>query len=157
MHLNVKLIAFIFYCFIATFNYLTLYLAILFVRKTSTLYDPGCKFTVEDSEISALSIHFHFNKLLSLLIKKRHSLKLWSDLLQCMTNALSVLFCKRPLLRSYNLLYKFLDVSPMYFLRLFAIDFINSCSRFNVVLFCFVLIELHYFLSSRDKFYIKFK
>lgn len=111
----------------------------------------------KNSEISALSIHFHFNKLLSLLIKKRHSLKLWSDLLQCMTNALSVLFCKRPLLRSYNLLYKFLDVSPMYFLRLFAIDFINSCSRFNVVLFCFVLIELHYFLSSRDKFYIKFK
>lgn len=31
------------------------------------LYDPGSKFTMEDSEISARYIHFHLNKLLSLL------------------------------------------------------------------------------------------
>lgn len=35
-----------------------------FVRKRDMLYDLKCKFTVEDLEISALSIRFHLNKLL---------------------------------------------------------------------------------------------
>lgn len=43
------------------------------------LYDPGCKFTVENPEIYALSINFHLNTLFSLLIKTE-SLK--SDKLQ---------------------------------------------------------------------------
>lgn len=33
------------------------------------LWHLGCKFTVEDLEISTVSIHFYLNKLLTLLIK----------------------------------------------------------------------------------------
>lgn len=33
-----------------------------FVRKGDTLQDPGYKFIIENSEISALAIHFHLNK-----------------------------------------------------------------------------------------------
>lgn len=38
-----------------------------FVKKGDMLYDPGYKFNVEDSEISALSIHFCLNNVLLII------------------------------------------------------------------------------------------
>lgn len=38
-------------------------------RNRYIFYDPGCKFTMLDSEIGTLSIHFRVNNLLYLLTK----------------------------------------------------------------------------------------
>lgn len=52
-----------------------------FVKKSEMQYGPGRKFTLENSEISPLPIHFHYNKLLKTLIKTTFSRPtLWSDL-----------------------------------------------------------------------------
>lgn len=42
---------------------------IVIAVKINMLYDMGCKFIIEISEIRALSVYFHLNKLHSLLIK----------------------------------------------------------------------------------------
>lgn len=45
-------------------------MGVVLIGKKDMFYDPGRKFTMEDSETSPLSIHFHFNTLQSFLIKK---------------------------------------------------------------------------------------
>lgn len=59
-------IIFVFITTVFFFKYLILS---RFVKKGNMLYDPGHKFAIKDSEICALSKHFHRNQLLSPLIK----------------------------------------------------------------------------------------
>lgn len=71
------------------------------------LHDLGCKFTVDVSKISALSIHLHLYKLLFLFNQNCILLVKILIWLIMMINTLSILLCEISLLCSYMYFFQF--------------------------------------------------
>lgn len=96
------------------FNFLSLcfFLQLSHIILAVFLYDPGCKFTIEDSKIRAHLIYYCFNNLLSLLNKSVLSQN------YCLIHyykGLSIVFCKSSShVHIIFYLHPF-DVSTMYF------------------------------------------